>query len=89
MTDAIVIFHSGLFFCPFTPHSPKKSKFQKNEKKSGDIINLHIGTKNHDYTVLSVCKNMPAYSHAREMEIYCFACMIIKMSFKWISKPSR
>ena len=29
VADVIFIFHDGLFFCPFTPLKPKKSKFLK------------------------------------------------------------
>ena len=36
-------------FCPFTPLTGQKWKFQKNEKNPGDIIILHKCTKNHDH----------------------------------------
>ena len=48
MTNVIVIFHFGLFFALLPPYQPKKSKFQKNEKTPGDIIILHMCTKNYD-----------------------------------------
>ena len=35
-------------FCPFTPYQPKKSKFQKMKTRPGDIIILHLCTKNYD-----------------------------------------
>ena len=44
VTDVIVIFHFELFFALL---QPKKSKFQKNEAP-GDIIILHMYTKNYD-----------------------------------------
>ena len=47
VTAVIAIFHFGLFF---TLIQPQKSKFKnKNEKKKpGDIIILHMCTKNYD-----------------------------------------
>ena len=52
VTD-VIIFCFGSFFLPFyPPNSPKKSKFYKNEKKKkktpGDIIILHMCTRNYD-----------------------------------------
>ena len=34
MTDVIVIFHFGFFFCPFTPNSPKNQNFKKMKKNT-------------------------------------------------------
>ena len=52
MTDVIVIFHFGLFFAFLPsppPQQPKKSKLKKMKKKTpGDIIILHMCTKNYD-----------------------------------------
>ena len=49
MTDVIVTFHFGLFFALLTPpNSPKNQNFKKNEKSHGDIIILHMCTKNYD-----------------------------------------
>ena len=48
VTDVILIFHIGLFFAPLLTSPPKKSKFQKNKKTPGDIIILHVCTKNDD-----------------------------------------
>ena len=45
VTDVTIIFHFGLFFALL---QSKKSKFQKNEKNPGDIITLHMCTKNYD-----------------------------------------
>ena len=56
--DAIVVFHFGFIFCPFTPppsppprcssNSQKNQDFKKMKKKPGDIIILHMCTKNYD-----------------------------------------
>ena len=52
VTD-VIIFHFGLFFAllppPLSPSKqPRKSKFPKNEEKIGDIILLHMCTKDDD-----------------------------------------
>ena len=50
VTNVIFIFHVGLFFCPFTPLTTQKIKiFKKWKKAPGDIIILHMYTKNYDY----------------------------------------
>ena len=46
--DVIVIFHFGLFFAFLPPKSPKNKISKKNEKALGDIIILHMCTKNYD-----------------------------------------
>ena len=47
-TDAIVIFHFGLFFCPFTPNR-LTNKISKNWKKSLEISSyLYMRTENYD-----------------------------------------
>ena len=52
VTDAIVIFHFGIFFALLPPHLPKKWKFQKNEKeKKKNAWRCHHFTKNYDYGV--------------------------------------
>ena len=48
MTDVIVIFHFGLFFALLTPNSPKNQNFKEMKKTPGDIIILHMCTKNSD-----------------------------------------
>ena len=49
MTDVIVIFYFGLLFAPFTPLTAQKIKISKKIKKApGDIIILHMCTKNYD-----------------------------------------
>ena len=48
VTHIIVIYHFGLFLPFYPPPPPEKSKFQKNEKMSGDNIILHLRTKNYD-----------------------------------------
>ena len=45
------LFHFGLFFAllpppPPRPKQPEKSTFKKMKKRPGDIIILHIRTKN-------------------------------------------
>ena len=45
VTHVIFIYHFGLIFCPCTG---QKIKLSKNEKKTGDIIILHVSTKNYD-----------------------------------------
>ena len=50
--DAIVIFHFGLFFVllpTLTIQKIKISKKWKKNKTTGDIITLHMCTKNYDY----------------------------------------
>ena len=56
VTDAIVIFHFGLFFALLPPpppsrNSPKNKNFKKmkKEKKTPADIILHKSTKNHDH----------------------------------------
>ena len=49
MVDVIVAFHFGEFVSFHSPNSPKKWKFQKNEKTTRDIIILKNCTKNYDY----------------------------------------
>ena len=48
MADVIVISHFGLFFALLPPNSPKKQNFEKTKKAPGDIIILHMCTKNYD-----------------------------------------
>ena len=48
MTDVIIIFHFGLFFALLPPNSPKNQNFEKMKKTPGDIIILHMCTKNYD-----------------------------------------
>ena len=48
VTDAI-IFHFGPFFAFLLPQQPKKSKFKKLKKITGDIIILHKCIENHDH----------------------------------------
>ena len=44
-----LLFFSLGYFLPFYPTNTPKNKFYKNEKKTrGDIINLHMCTKNYD-----------------------------------------
>ena len=49
MTDLIVISHFGLFFALLPPpNSPKNQNFEKMRKEPGDIIILHLCTKNYN-----------------------------------------
>ena len=45
VADVIVIFHFGLFFALL----PKNQNFKKMKKTPGDIMILHMCTKNHDH----------------------------------------
>ena len=38
-------------FCHFTYNNPKYQKFEKMKKASGDVINLHLCTKNHNHVM--------------------------------------
>ena len=44
----IIIFHFGPFFALLPPTSPKNQNFKKILKISGDVIILHMCTKNYD-----------------------------------------
>ena len=48
VTDEIVIFHFGVFFAFTNSLTAYKLKISINEKTPGDIIILHMCTKNHD-----------------------------------------
>ena len=48
VTDKIVISYFGLSFVLLPPNSPKTQNFEKMKKTPGDIIILHMGTKNYD-----------------------------------------
>ena len=49
VTRAIFIFHFGLFFALLPPNSRKNQNQKKKfEQTSGNIIILHICTKNYD-----------------------------------------
>ena len=54
-TDVIAIFILGHTFTFYSPNSPKKRKFQNNEKKPRGIIILHKCTKNHDQMLHCSC----------------------------------
>ena len=50
VTDVIGIFHFGQFFALYPCNSPKNGNiYIKKKKPTGDIINLHMCTKNHDH----------------------------------------
>ena len=48
ITD-VIFFHFGPFFAFLPLNSPKNQNFEKNEKTPGDIIILHMCTKNYDH----------------------------------------
>ena len=47
--DVIFIFHFELFFLPFHPPNDPKNQNLKKMKKPGDIIILHMCSKNYDH----------------------------------------
>ena len=48
MTDNFLLFWT--IFCPFYPfNDPENKNFEKRKKVLGDIITLHMWTKNYDY----------------------------------------
>ena len=59
-------FHFGLFFSFYPSNSPKNRNFKKMNKLPGDIIILHICTKNHDH--MQFC----SWDMARDRCIYFF-----------------
>ena len=52
LRDEIFTFHFGLFF-GLLPQQPKKLKLKKKKKTPGDIIILHMYTKNYDHMMYS------------------------------------
>ena len=46
---------SWAIFCPFTPLTAGKMKYQKWKKRPGDIIILHKCTKTHDHRLYLHC----------------------------------
>ena len=65
VTDAIVIYHFGLFFALLPPNSPKNENFKIMKKRPGDIIILHNCTKIHDHMLYCfwdmVCEGCNCY----------------------------
>ena len=66
VTDAIVISHFGLFLPFNSPNTRKNQNFEKMKKKRpGDIIILHMCTKNYDQMMYSswdmVCDRCNCY----------------------------
>ena len=58
VTDVILIFYFGLFFFPFTPLTTLKNQdFKETKKTPGDIIILHMCTKN-NYHIMHSSWNM-------------------------------
>ena len=57
-TDVILIFYFGIFFPPFTPLTTLKNQdFKETKKTPGDIIILHMCTKN-NYHIMHSSWNM-------------------------------
>ena len=52
MTE-VIFFPFWAIFCPFTPNSPKNQNKKKKKKTLGDIIILHMCTKNYDHMMYS------------------------------------
>ena len=52
MTE-VIFFPFWAIFCPFTPNSPKNQNKKKIKKTLGDIIILHMCTKNYDHMMYS------------------------------------
>ena len=52
--DRLKLAFAGHFFFFILPSKPKKNKnFEKMQKIAGDIITLHMFTKNHDHMMHS------------------------------------
>ena len=52
VTD-VIIFHFGPFFALLSPNSPKNQNSEKMKKTPGDIIILHMCTRNYDQMMYS------------------------------------
>ena len=51
-------FSFSAIFCPFTPpKSPKNQNLKKGKKNPGDIIILHMCTKNYDHMMYVMVHN--------------------------------
>ena len=53
MTDLIAISHLDYFFILLPPSDPKNQNFEKRKNLSGDIIILHMCTRNYDQMMYS------------------------------------
>ena len=51
--------HFGPFFSFYSPNNPQYQNFEKVKKPSGDVIILHMCTKNHDHIIYAVCAFTP------------------------------
>ena len=74
VTDVIVIYHFGLFFALL---QPKKSKFWKIKKTPGDIIILHMCTKNY-YQMMYILQN-----YSKKQNFYNESIIYLKLSFRF------
>ena len=74
MTDAIVIFHFGLFFALLPTKQPNKRKLKKNMKKSsGDIICIIYTTAS---KIMIECYTVPEIWHVTDITIFHFGLII-------------
>ena len=75
MTNAIVIFHFGLYFSllcpPPPPNSPKIENFKKMKKMSGDIITSVPKIMIISYTVLEIWHMMDVIVIFHLGQIFC------------------
>ena len=51
VADVICIFHFGLYFAILPPYQHKNQIEKKKEKLPGDILILHMRTKNYDHMI--------------------------------------
>ena len=69
-------------FCPFTPNSPKNQNFKEIKKTPGDIIILHMCTKNSDQMKCGswdmVCKEFVTRIHIEWIQQYFIMILNVK-----------
>ena len=62
MTDIIVISHFGIFLALLPANNPKNQNVEKMKKTTGDIIILHMCTKNYDQVRDDRCNYFPFWA---------------------------
>ena len=72
VTHVIFIFDFWLFFALLPPNSPKNQNFEKIKKLPGDIIILHVCTKNHNHKtqtlkIVIICNTVPEIWHVTDV----------------------